>query len=103
VIVLAELVGFRVLLAVLREELVEGGLLHHRALLGGDGLRDVFLYVATRLPERVHVPAGIALHTADLILVLGNDDVRGIALALGAICLDVGADLIDLVFKHEVH
>jgi hypothetical protein len=29
--------------------------------------------------------------------------VRGIALALGAICLDVGADLIDLVFKHEVH
>ena len=103
VVVLAELVGFRVLLAVLGEELVPGRLLHHRPLLRGDWLRHVVFDVAARLAERVHVPAGIALNAADLVLVLGNDDVRGIALAFGAICLDVRADLVDLVFEHEVH
>ena len=103
VVVLAELVGFRVLLAVLGEELVEGGLLHHRPLLRGDGLGNVVLDVAPRLAERVDIPAGVALNATNLVLVLRNDDVRGIALALGAICLDVGADLVDLVFEHEVH
>jgi hypothetical protein len=103
VVVLAELVGLGVLLAVLGEELLPRELLHHRPLLGGDGLSHIVLDIPPRLPERVHVPAGIALHTTDLVLVLGNDDVRGIALAFGAICLDVRADLVDLVFEHEVH
>jgi hypothetical protein len=71
--------------------------------LAAIGSGDVVLYVATRLPERVHVPAGVALDAPDFVLVLRNDDVRGIALALGAICLDIRADLVDLVFKHEVH
>jgi hypothetical protein len=51
----------------------------------------------------VDVAAGIALHPANFVFVLRNHDVRGIALALGAICLDVGADLVDLVLEHEVH
>src|SRR4051812_23796941 len=103
VVVLAKLVWFRVLLAVLSEELLERLLLHHRPLLSGDGLGYVVFYIAARLAERVNVPARVALDAANLVLVFRDDDVRGIALALGAICLDVRADLVDLVFEHEVH
>jgi len=49
----------------------------------------------------VHVATGITLDTANLVFVLRNDDVRGIALALGAICLDVRPDFVDLVFAIE--
>jgi len=63
----------------------------------------IVFHVAAGLAERVDIAARIALNTANLVFVLRNHDVRGIALALGAICLDVGADLVDLVFEHEVH
>ena len=69
VIVLAELVGLGVLVAVLGEELLEGLLLHHRALLGGDWLGHVFFDVTPRFAERVDVTARVALNATDLVLV----------------------------------
>jgi hypothetical protein len=102
-VALAKLVGFRVLLAVLREELLPRVFLEHRALLRRDGLRDVVLDVTAWFSERVHVAAGIALDAANFVLVFRNDDVRSIALTFRAICLDVGADLVDLVLEHKVH
>jgi hypothetical protein len=51
----------------------------------------------------VDIAARIALNTANLVFVLRNHDVSGIPLAFGAIRLNVGADLVDLVLEHEVH
>jgi hypothetical protein len=51
----------------------------------------------------VDVTARIALNPANLVFVLRNDDVRGIALTFGAIRLNVRADLVDLVLEHKVH
>ena len=51
----------------------------------------------------MNVTARVALHPANLVLVLRDHDMRRVPLALGAIRLDVGADLVDLVLEHEIH
>jgi len=55
---------------VLAEELLPGELLHHRALARCHRLRNVVLGVAARFTIRVNVTTWVALHTADLVLVL---------------------------------
>ena len=100
---LAELVGFGVLGLLPGEEVLPARLLQQRPLLGSHWLGNVVLGLAPRLAEGVHIPAGVALNTPDLVLVLRDDDMRRIRLALGAVGLDIRTDLVDVVFEHEVH
>ena len=48
------------------------------------------------------VPAGIALNAADFVLVLRDDDVLRIRLALGAVGLDFGPYLIHIIVEDEL-
>jgi hypothetical protein len=51
----------------------------------------------------MHVPAWIALHAANLVLVFGYDDVGRVGLALRAVRLYVRPYLVDIILEHEVH
>jgi hypothetical protein len=57
---------------------------------------------AGRLAEGVNVAAGITLHATDLVLVFGNDDVRGVGLALRAVRFHLGPDIVYVVVEDEV-
>jgi hypothetical protein len=86
-----------------REELFPGVFLHHGALARSDRLWDVVFSLATGLPVRVHVSARIALDAANLVFVLGDDDVSRVSLAFWAKGFYIGSDFVNLIFKHEVH
>ena len=107
VIVVADRVGPRPIVGLVRTDLVDE-LLPRQLFRGGalarSGRLGRFLfYFATWLAVRVDVAAHRALHPPDLFLVLGDDRVRGVLLALWAVGLDVGADLVDVVLENEVH
>jgi hypothetical protein len=68
-----------------------------------DRLWNVVFRFTTGLSERVHVPAWIALNAANLVFVLRDDDVSRVSLAFRAKGFYIGSDLVDLIFKHEVH
>ena len=100
---IAELVGLGVLFPVFGEELLPGQLLEQRALARSHRLGNILLRLASRLAKGVYVPARIALHPADFVLVLGYDDMGRVGLALRAVRLDVGPHLVDIILEHEVH
>ena len=102
-IAFAELVGLGLFLAVFCEELFPCVLFHHGALTRRDRLWNVVFRFTTGLSERVHVPAWIALNAANLVFVLRDDDVSRVSLAFRAKGFYIGSDLVDLIFKHEVH
>ena len=99
--VLPELVRFRLLFRMLGHHLFPGGLGLDRLLLLRRR-RLLLVGLAARLAIRVHVPAGVALNSADLVLVLRDDDVLRIRLALGAVSLDLGPYLVHIVVEDEL-
>jgi hypothetical protein len=91
------------LTADLVDRLLPARLLRRGALLGGGRLGRLVLDLTARFTIGVDVAAGAALHPTHFVFVLRDDRMRRVGLALRAVRLDVGADLVHIVFEDEVH
>src|SRR6185503_4606108 len=74
-----------------------------RTLLCRHWLGLLLFHLVSRLAEGVNVTARGALDLADLVLVLADDRVGGICLAFWAVGIDVGTDIVHVLFEDEVH